>query len=99
LGRNKVYSLSCHPDRDADIISVLSRQPNVSAYLRSAIRFYEQHGHGVPKDELLARLSSIEERLSQIARVEVAGNDELIPDEAIYQLDSILSQIENGEFE
>ncbi len=95
---HNTYSLSCHHDRDADVIAVLNFQENLSAYLRNAVRFYERHRNGLPRDELAARLKAIEEQLGRLKALPAGA--EVISDEAIYhQLDGILSQIESGEFE
>jgi Arc/MetJ-type ribon-helix-helix transcriptional regulator len=90
-----VKNFSLDPN-DKDILRWLDEQPNQSAAIREAIRYYLAKEEGVTLADVLAEIRSLPSRLHVVAvQGEMIESGEE-PEEAAVNLDSLLDRLGNG---
>jgi hypothetical protein len=90
-----VKNFSLDPN-DKDILRWLDEQPNQSAAIREAIRYYIAREDGITLADLMIEIRSLPSRLHV-----VAGQGEMVeggeePEEAAANLDSLLGRLDDG---
>jgi hypothetical protein len=88
-----VKNFSLDPN-DKDILRWLDEQPNQSAAIREAIRYYIAREDGITLADLLAEIRSLPSRLHVVQGETVESGEE--PEEAAVNLDSLLDRLGNG---
>jgi hypothetical protein len=90
-----VKNFSLDPN-DKDILRWLDEQPNQSAAIREAIRYYIAREDGITLADLLAEIRSLPSRLHVVAVQGETVESGEEPEEAAVNLDSLLDRLGDG---
>lgn len=90
---------SFDPVIDRDVLDWLERQPNKSAAIREAIRFYIKKSDGPTLADVMSEIRILKTKIEQgVIVTELDGGPVSEPEQAAKNLDGLLDQLQRGEF-